>query len=274
MPQMNDADERREQGQGQVGPLDRAGGVGHAEPQSSRRSGRASGARTAGLPGAYSSPETEPRRPQRAGSDARPDGDRPMNENLAKGRVPRVLRAAAGVHRGQGRRGPDPHQLHRRRGAAQLRLRHQGHRCADRVLQGLHRRARLHQAHLDRQVHRGQRLGLLRGHGRDRRRHRPGHRRLRHARRQDLAPVPGPAQLHAQPARRRVTRGSDVVVVGGGIVGVAAAAFLAEAGATVTLVERDGLASGASGANSGIVQHPFDPVLAALYRETSACIAS
>ena len=58
--------------------------------------------------------------------------------------------------------------------------------------------------------------------------------------------------------------GSDVVVIGGGIVGTAAAAFLADAGATVTLVEREGLASGASGANSGIVQHPFDPVLAAL----------
>jgi D-amino-acid dehydrogenase len=62
----------------------------------------------------------------------------------------------------------------------------------------------------------------------------------------------------------------DVVIVGGGIVGTAAAAMLAEAGARVTLVEREGLASGASGANSGIVQHPFDPVLAALYRETVA----
>ena len=61
---------------------------------------------------------------------------------------------------------------------------------------------------------------------------------------------------------------SDVVVIGGGIVGTSAAAFLAEAGARVTLVEREGLASGASGANSGAVQHPFDPVLAALYRET------
>jgi glycine/D-amino acid oxidase-like deaminating enzyme len=61
---------------------------------------------------------------------------------------------------------------------------------------------------------------------------------------------------------------ADVVVVGGGIVGTAAAAFLAEAGASVTLIERDGLASAASGANSGVVQHPFDPVLAALYRET------
>ena len=61
---------------------------------------------------------------------------------------------------------------------------------------------------------------------------------------------------------------SDVVIIGGGIVGTAAAAFLAEAGARVTLVERDGLASGASGANSGVVQHPFDPILAGLYRET------
>ena len=65
-------------------------------------------------------------------------------------------------------------------------------------------------------------------------------------------------------------RGSDVVVIGGGIVGTAAAAFLAAAGARVTLVEGEGLASGASGANSGVVQHPFDPVLAALYRETIA----
>jgi glycine/D-amino acid oxidase-like deaminating enzyme len=63
---------------------------------------------------------------------------------------------------------------------------------------------------------------------------------------------------------------ADVIVVGGGIVGTAAAAFLAEAGANVLLVEREGLASGASGANSGVVQHPFDPVLAALYRDTVA----
>jgi glycine/D-amino acid oxidase-like deaminating enzyme len=60
----------------------------------------------------------------------------------------------------------------------------------------------------------------------------------------------------------------DVVVVGGGIVGTAATAILAAGGARVVLVERDGLASGASGANSGVVQHPFDPVLAGLYHET------
>jgi glycine/D-amino acid oxidase-like deaminating enzyme len=65
-----------------------------------------------------------------------------------------------------------------------------------------------------------------------------------------------------------MTGAVDVVVVGGGIAGSSAAAFLSAAGASVLLVERDGLASGASGANSGVVQHPFDPVLAALYRET------
>jgi D-hydroxyproline dehydrogenase subunit beta len=60
----------------------------------------------------------------------------------------------------------------------------------------------------------------------------------------------------------------DVIVVGGGIVGTSAAAFLAGAGARVALVEREGLAAGASGANSGVVQHPFDPVMAALYHRT------
>jgi glycine/D-amino acid oxidase-like deaminating enzyme len=60
----------------------------------------------------------------------------------------------------------------------------------------------------------------------------------------------------------------DVVIIGGGIVGTAAAAFLADAGVRVTLVEREGLASGASGANQGIVQHPFDPILDPLYHDT------
>jgi len=61
---------------------------------------------------------------------------------------------------------------------------------------------------------------------------------------------------------------TDTIVIGGGIVGTAAAAFLAEAGATVTLFDGTGLASGASGANSGVVQHPMDPPMVALYRET------
>ena len=62
----------------------------------------------------------------------------------------------------------------------------------------------------------------------------------------------------------------DVVVVGGGIVGTAAAAALAEAGAVVTLVERAGIGAGASGRNSGVVQHPFDRALRDLHLESVA----
>ena len=63
-------------------------------------------------------------------------------------------------------------------------------------------------------------------------------------------------------------RAPDVSIIGGGIVGTALAWFLAEAGASVRLHERSAIAAGASGRNSGIVQHPFDPVLAALYRSS------
>jgi len=60
----------------------------------------------------------------------------------------------------------------------------------------------------------------------------------------------------------------EVAVIGGGIVGCAAAALLAEAGARVHVYERGEVAGAASGRNSGVVQHPFDPVLAALHDET------
>lgn len=60
----------------------------------------------------------------------------------------------------------------------------------------------------------------------------------------------------------------DVAIVGGGIVGAAAAAFLTAAGARVTLFEKDVIAAAASGRNSGVIQHPFDPVLVGLYRES------
>jgi glycine/D-amino acid oxidase-like deaminating enzyme len=66
----------------------------------------------------------------------------------------------------------------------------------------------------------------------------------------------------------------DVVVVGGGIVGVSAAAFLAEGGAAVTLVEASGIAAGASGRNSGVVQHPFDSVLREIHLDTLAIYRS
>lgn len=62
----------------------------------------------------------------------------------------------------------------------------------------------------------------------------------------------------------------DVAIVGGGIVGAAAGAFLAAAGARVTLYERSGIAAAASGRNSGVIQHPFDPVLVSLYKESLA----
>ncbi|MCA1588497.1 MAG: FAD-binding oxidoreductase, partial [Chloroflexi bacterium] len=61
---------------------------------------------------------------------------------------------------------------------------------------------------------------------------------------------------------------ADIVVIGGGIIGCATAAILADRGAIVVLVEATAIAAGASGRNLGAVQHPFDPVLAPLYRES------
>jgi glycine/D-amino acid oxidase-like deaminating enzyme len=61
-----------------------------------------------------------------------------------------------------------------------------------------------------------------------------------------------------------------VHVLGAGIVGCSAAAFLAEAGARVTIHDREGVAAGASGRNSGVIQHPYDPALVPLYEESIA----
>jgi glycine/D-amino acid oxidase-like deaminating enzyme len=58
---------------------------------------------------------------------------------------------------------------------------------------------------------------------------------------------------------------ADVAIVGGGVLGCALAAFLAEAGASVRLHERDVLGAGASGRNSGVLEHPLDDVLVPLY---------
>jgi D-hydroxyproline dehydrogenase subunit beta len=67
---------------------------------------------------------------------------------------------------------------------------------------------------------------------------------------------------------------TDVAVIGGGIAGCATAAFLAEAGAAVTVYEREAIAAGASGRNSGILQHPMDEALVALYEESLALYAT
>lgn len=67
---------------------------------------------------------------------------------------------------------------------------------------------------------------------------------------------------------RSLPSGADVVVIGGGIIGCAAAAIMADRGARVVLVEATEIGAGASGRNLGAIQHPFDPVLAPLYRES------
>jgi D-hydroxyproline dehydrogenase subunit beta len=61
---------------------------------------------------------------------------------------------------------------------------------------------------------------------------------------------------------------TDVAIVGAGIVGCALAAFLAETGASVLLVERDDVGAAASGRNSGLLQHPMDATLAPLFEES------
>jgi glycine/D-amino acid oxidase-like deaminating enzyme len=60
----------------------------------------------------------------------------------------------------------------------------------------------------------------------------------------------------------------DVAVIGGGIIGCSAAALLAERGASVVLIEATTIGAGASGRNMGAIQHPFDPVLTPLYRDS------
>jgi len=59
----------------------------------------------------------------------------------------------------------------------------------------------------------------------------------------------------------------DVVVVGGGIVGCACALALADRGLEVVVLERAGLAAGASGRNAGLLLPHPDPVSDLLYRE-------
>jgi sarcosine oxidase subunit beta len=60
----------------------------------------------------------------------------------------------------------------------------------------------------------------------------------------------------------------DIVVVGGGIIGAACAFELADRGASVTLLEKDELAAGASGRNLGYLDTSKDPILAPLARRS------
>lgn len=60
----------------------------------------------------------------------------------------------------------------------------------------------------------------------------------------------------------------DFAIIGGGIIGTAAAAYLAEAGQSVVLFEQSEIGAAASGRNSGVLQHPYDPLLATLYTES------
>src|SRR2546428_13337867 len=54
---------------------------------------------------------------------------------------------------------------------------------------------------------------------------------------------------------------TDVIVVGGGVIGCACAHELARRGARVMLLERAELAAGASGRNHGLLLAPLDPVM-------------
>jgi sarcosine oxidase subunit beta len=61
--------------------------------------------------------------------------------------------------------------------------------------------------------------------------------------------------------------GYDAIVIGGGVAGCACAAMIAARGLTVLLLERDGLASGASGRNQGGLLPNPHPAICGLYQE-------
>jgi glycine/D-amino acid oxidase-like deaminating enzyme len=84
----------------------------------------------------------------------------------------------------------------------------------------------------------------------------------------DIARRVPPAVASLRRNKRPGDRAVDVALLGGGIVGTAAALQLARGGASVALFEATAIGAGASGRNSGAVQHPFDAVLAPLHETT------
>jgi D-amino-acid dehydrogenase len=48
-------------------------------------------------------------------------------------------------------------------------------------------------------------------------------------------------------------RHSDVLIIGGGVIGLASAYYLAKAGKSVRLVEQDRIGAGASSGNCGLI---------------------
>jgi len=65
----------------------------------------------------------------------------------------------------------------------------------------------------------------------------------------------------------------DVIIVGAGIVGCATANFLARAGVSVTVLDPNGIAAGASGRNNGLVEHTYDAATVGLFDETVELLA-
>jgi glycine/D-amino acid oxidase-like deaminating enzyme len=63
-----------------------------------------------------------------------------------------------------------------------------------------------------------------------------------------------------------MSKGAEVVIVGGGIIGCSIAAELARAGSQVLLLERHELASAASGRNHGLIFYPQSRLTGPLYR--------
>jgi glycine/D-amino acid oxidase-like deaminating enzyme len=62
--------------------------------------------------------------------------------------------------------------------------------------------------------------------------------------------------------------GSDVAIIGAGIVGCSTAYFLARAGVRVTVHDPAGIGAGASGRNNGLVEHPYDAASVPLFYES------